>query len=180
MMELALIGNLGNDPELNDGSVLIPLTREKVAIVDACDVYLGQFKWYAAKLVTKTYTRWYAARAVGPKGKQKTVYMHRVILGVSDGVKVDHRDRDGLNNRHSNLRLATVSQNNTNSFRPTNRSGFRGVVRMGKKWRAQIRQDGRRVYLGFFGVPEDAARAYDAAAIKAHGEFATLNFVTGV
>jgi len=104
------------------------------------------------------------------------LYLHRVIMAADDGVKVDHRDRDGLNNRRSNLRIATLSQNNANSFRPANRAGFRGVVAVGKKWRAQIRRDGARVYLGLYETPEDAARTYDRAAREAHGEFATLNF----
>lgn len=169
MLRLSVIGNLGNEPEVLE----IPLTRGMVAVIDAVDAYLAGFNWCAVP-AGRT---WYAVRAVGPHGKQKPIYMHRMVLG--DGARVDHRDRNGLNNRRNNLRAATPSQNNTNSYRPVNKSGFRGVVAMRKKWRAQIRRDGQRTNLGFFDSPVEAARAYDEAAVRFHGEFATLNFPQG-
>lgn len=61
-----------------------------------------------------------------------------------------------------------------------NRSGFKGVyLHRGKGpncWYAQIRAHGRKIHVGAFLTPEEAARAYDEAAIKYHGEFARLNF----
>lgn len=168
MLRAAVIGNLGSDPE----PVEIPLTQGMTAVVDAEDAHLAAFKWCA---VRHRHT-WYAVRYVGPHGRQKPLYMHRIVFGAEDGVKVDHQDRNGLNNRRGNLRAATTSQNNSNSYRPPNRSGFRGVVNHDGRWRAQIRHEGHRHYLGFFDTPEQAARAYDAAAARFHGEFATLNF----
>lgn len=88
---------------------------------------------------------------------------------------VDHKDRDRGNDRISNLRKATRTQNNANG-KP--RVRFRGVSRhmTSRLWRARIKIDGKETRLGYFVDPEDAARAYDAAARKAFGEFARTNF----
>lgn len=86
---------------------------------------------------------------------------------------VDHKDRDGLNNRWNNLREATRSQNKANGKCYASSSvGLKGVSRHGRGWRARVSKDGRRVGLGVFDTPEQAHAAYVAAAINLHGEFA--------
>jgi hypothetical protein len=87
---------------------------------------------------------------------------------------IDHADRNGLNNHRSNLRQASRSQNASNRRLRPGPSGFRGVHRRerGKPWGAWI----SGCYIGAFLTPEQAARAYDVAAIDRYGEFATLNF----
>lgn len=110
--------------------------------------------------------------------------MHRLIMGFPKHMVVDHIDGDGLNNRRSNLRLVTRAQNNrkSNSVLPRhNKSGFRGVCleKSSKKWCAFIRTadvNRKQTRIGRFKTAEEAARAYDQAAKKFHGEFATLNF----
>ncbi len=88
---------------------------------------------------------------------------------------IDHRDGDGTNNRWSNLRRATASQNSANSRRPRNNtSGYKGVrlcVRSGR-WHAYIHNKRRRIHLGTFATPQDAQAAYAKAARKLFGEFA--------
>jgi hypothetical protein len=148
----------------------IPLTQGKVALVDDADYqWLMQWKWYflARKIGG------YAVRQVrGPHGQILT-YMHRVIVTPPAGLQVDHIDGNKLNNVRSNLRIATQSQNCAN--KPAKEgitSGYKGVMWTGTKWGASIRGK----WLGSFAAPEEAAIAYDHAAIQAYGQFAYLNF----
>ena len=90
------------------------------------------------------------------------------------------RDCDGLNNRRSNLRLATPSQNMQNSRIPSNNSsGFKGAFwhKRERKWQAQIKLNGKKKHLDYFDTVEEAAAAYDKAAIELFGEFARPNGV---
>lgn len=111
----------------------------------------------------------------------KTKRLHRVLLGIEDReIKVDHRDRNGLNNRRSNLRIATQSQNSANSDRNrANTSGYKGVHRGQRKgyvfWRAEITVNGKRMILGQRSNILEAVKLYDDAAVKFFGEFARPN-----
>jgi hypothetical protein len=103
------------------------------------------------------------------------ILMHVLITGIGTGI--DHANSDGLDNQRANLRQAGQGLNCAN-MRPSagKTSQFKGVRRHREgKWEARIRI-GRPVYLGLFGSEESAARAYDAAASEAWGEFARLNF----
>lgn len=105
--------------------------------------------------------------------------MHRVILDAPSNRLVDHINGNGLDNRCSNLRLATRAQNSQNRQVHANGSPpFRGVTlhRQTGKWQAQLKTSGRSLYLGLFATPEAAARAYDSAARENFGEFSSLNF----
>lgn len=89
--------------------------------------------------------------------------------------ELDHKDRDSLNDRIENLRLATRTQNNANKAKSiANTSGFKGVSWHSEKrrWVASIRIDGRATHLGYFDRPEDAHVAYAEAVRRVHGEFA--------
>jgi len=104
--------------------------------------------------------------------------MHRELCDVTDGYVADHINRNGLDNRRANLRPATIAQNAWNSRRRKNRSGYKGVwyAKDKGKFRAAIWHNNKREYLGYFDCPICAAKAYDRAAKKYHGEFASLNF----
>jgi len=162
-----------------DGDVAyVPLTRGLCAVIDAADVQLvSGNRWYADR-VRKT-GLFYASRIRRISGVRRTIRMHNVIMGECEGL-IDHRDGDGLNNRRSNLRRCErPGLNQANRRRPpTNTSGFKGVVRTrnGKPWAAQIHVSGKNIYLGRFDSAHAAATAYDAAALKHFGEFASLNF----
>jgi hypothetical protein len=103
---------------------------------------------------------------------------------ITDWSYVDHENGNGLDNQRSNLRQSTAAQNSHNRrTRIDSTSGFKGVFKqagcMSKPWRAQIALSGKKKHLGMYATPEEAARAYDAAAAELFGEFARLNFPWG-
>lgn len=147
-----------------------------MAWVDAGDwARLAAFSWYAIPRANGK--GFYAVRnARRASGGYYRVWLHHDVLGLAPPQKVDHRDGDGLNNRRRNLRPCTTLQNNVNRALP-NATGYRGVrPQPNGRWCAKMRIGGRSTHLGSFDTPEEAARAYDAAARAEHGEFARLNF----
>jgi HNH endonuclease len=154
----------------------IPLTQGKVALVDDADYeVVSKFKWYALK----SRHTFYAVRNF-PKGngKQGLIRLHRFLLPGHP--EIDHRDGDGLNNQRENLRPATRSQNEWGACHKRRgvSSVYRGVswYSRDKKWLSYIHVSGKGKHLGYFLSEEDAARAYDTAARKYFGEFASPNF----
>ena len=103
----------------------------------------------------------------------KTIYLHKLCLPSPNGLEVDHRNHNKLDNRLENMRLATRQQNG--AWRKHYRKGMKGVRRHHNKWVARISIMGREIHLGSFETKEQAAAAYDAAAVKAYGEFAYTN-----
>lgn len=156
----------------------IPLTNGGVTLVDDEDYeFLSSMRW------NRSFSKGmnYAVRCFWVRGENRRVTygMHRFLLVGHDGYHIDHIDRNGLNNQKSNLRAATCSQNQFNcKKRSDNSTGCRGVIVCKKSCRfhAQIQYDCQHIYLGSFKHVEDAARAYDEAALILHGEFARTNF----
>jgi hypothetical protein len=149
----------------------IPLTKGKVAIVDAADYdWLSSFTWFTSEKPGGVY----ACRHV----KRKNVLMHRMIMNPPAGKFVDHIDRNGLNNRRCNLRICTFAENIHNTKGRGKTSRYKGVslTKKEKKWISSIRYNDKFYYLGYFDDEIEAAKAYDKMAKKLFGEFAYLNF----
>lgn len=106
--------------------------------------------------------------------------MHEAVLGRIEGLRIDHvQAEETLDNRRSNLRRATASQNAANRGIPKhNSSGYKGVSfhNQRQRWRAFIKVNWKQRSLGLYDDKETAARAYDKAAREAFGNFAHLNF----
>lgn len=151
---------------MEDRFVEIPLTKGAVAIIDEADLHLlVPHSWRLTR-------DGYAASSV----KQSFTLLHRRLLGLEkgDGKSVDHIDGDRLNNRRSNLRVCTHSENMRNQGKHTrNASGFKGVFwnKKDKRWQAEVAVLGKNYYAGYHATAELAAAARDRLAEQLHGEF---------
>lgn len=131
---------------------------------------ISSLKWRAAVRPRSVYA---IANLRIAKGLFKTVYMHRIILSAPPNVQVDHKDGDGLNNMPSNIRLATVSQNQMNMRKHKKKSGLKGAYyhKRDNRWLSQICINRTHYYLGCFLTEIDAHNAYCEASKKIHGDF---------
>ena len=164
----------------------IQLTRGMKTIVDDEDYdWLINYRWSASpdekhkgtfRAKTTLYKRWDDGFAW-----RRSEHMHRMIMKAKPGELVDHINGDPLDNRRSNLRIATHAENSRNGKKGTYGglpciSKYKGVTKNGDRLISQIVVDGKHIYLGSFETEEEAARAYDQAAKEHFGEFARLNF----
>lgn len=151
----------------------VPLTQGYEAIVDMSDIHLiSGVNWHARRDGCLVY-----AGCNLPKngsGKRGYISMHRLIMGSPINMEVDHRDRNGINNRKCNLRIASKSQNQANrKTSQLNISGFKGVspCKRNGTWHARISKGGKRFSLGYYKTPEEAHLAYINASREMHGSF---------
>lgn len=130
---------------------------------------LSEYRW----TLFKSETWKYAIRSE----KNKTIFMHRDIMGVADPKKyVDHRDHDGLNNRKYNLRVSDNRFNQYNtSKKKTSNQKYKNIRELGDdRWQIRMRTpSGKRIHKNVKGE-ELAVKTYNELAIKYHGEFAYL------
>lgn len=135
-----------------------------VAFVDDEDYGLvAEYKWFA-KIKLWSSTTYALASIPGT-----TIQMHTLILGKRDGLEIDHINRNGLDNRKTNLRFCTHADNLRNEG-PRGLNIYKGVSYMkhNNKWRARITTSEGRKHLGVFATAKEAALAYNEAA-KATG-----------
>ena len=145
------------------------------AIVDVCDVErIINYSWYGQP-ASWPVGKFYAVGTVDGK----SVPLHRYLVAAKSGQLVDHWNGDTLNCRRSNLRVCTHTQNSSNRRKySTSSSHYKGVhwAENCGAWRVRITCCGIKYDLGIFVCEEDAAVAYDDAAVILHGRFAHLNF----
>ena len=141
---------------------------------------LARYKWHAMKCRHTFYAARYGRR--DKDGKRKCYMMHREIMKLEGETVCDHINGNGLDNRKANLRPATRAQNgwNRRKGRIKSRSRYKGLAwdSKDKRWEVRISVNGRRIYIGRFQDQMKAARAYDRAARKYHGQYAQFNFET--
>jgi hypothetical protein len=153
--------------------ILLPLSKGKSTTVDrsAGELIVRNGPWFAVE----SNGGWYAVHS--DKHRHVHVFLHRLLLECPPGTFCDHINRDTLDNRRSNLRFATRSENGANRAKMKRGTSIYIGVSSGKgRWVADIRKDGKRIHLGTFTTELDAATAYDRAALLLHGTFASLNF----
>lgn len=152
-------------------------TCGKTILIDDSDyTAVSRWKWQVNK-------RGYVRRTVKTPGvgdrTGHTVLLHRFLFSLTTNerhLRLDHRNGNKLDNQRSNLRFATQSQNLQNSLSANMKRGqFKGVHQVRQRFFAAISVGGRTVCLGGYPTAIEAARAYNAAAVKYYGEFAKLN-----
>jgi HNH endonuclease/AP2 domain len=153
------------------------LTKGGIAAVSDEDYdRLKDYRWrFDGQYVVRSYH-------VGPgKRDYRTQSLHREVMNAKKGQIIDHINHSTRDNTRDNLRFCTTAQNSRNAKTPsTNTSGYRGVhfhCAGRYRWTAAIRLDGKKYRIGAFSTKEQAALAYNLAAIALHGEFATLNVI---
>lgn len=163
MKEIQLLGKKGKD---------------KFVLVDDEDYeYLIQWKWYCNNCGYAL--RYQKRKQMHKTSKYKSIFMHRIIIGVKEGELTDHRNRDRLDNRRKNLRKANKSTNGMNRPATSTKkyTKYKGIYWRKERgyWEVRIGLKGRVMYLGKYDTEKEAAEVYNKAALKYHKEFASLN-----
>lgn len=167
----------GNKIEIKENYAIIYASNSGQEIfcnIDDLDL-LDKYTWQSFK--TKKANTFYARAYIWDSEKrEKRIFLHQLLYESNEFI-IDHIDRNGLNNKRENLRLATRSENRSNSKKfANNTSGYIGVYFRRNKWEVQITKNGKSHYIGVFNSIIEAAKAYDIMALKLNGNFAHLNF----
>jgi hypothetical protein len=169
---------------------VILLTMGQFTIIDPEDYEdVSRYKWCALKVPAKAEIAWYAVRSIPhPEGgryangkkRRRLLLLHTFLTGWEE---TDHRHRNGLDNRRGFLREVTHSQNMINAgLQAGGSSKFKGVYwdKAQEKWCTRIMVGKKRIHIGRFTNEEEAAHAYDEAAVRHFGEFARTNVMLGL
>lgn len=158
----------------------LQLPKGKVALIDDTDVALvnNYNSWH----LTGRNKNYVVGHTAGGADVREKIYLHRLISGASKSAIVDHINKDTLDNRRQNLRIASRSENGAWNCRASKLNAigkYKGVRAHKNKFVARIHINGKETHLGSFPTAIEAAKAYNKAAIVAFGEFASLNSIQG-
>lgn len=174
------MGRFDHRPAVIDGdTALLPLGRDAkygYTKVDKEYAYLDQYKW-------RIDSYGYVVAWNGTGKNKVNLRLHRVICNPSKGLSVDHINNDKLDNRSSNLREATQSQNMMNrKALKTNKAGFKGVSwhKSSNSYRVCISTNGKQKQIDGFKDVLTAAKRYNELASKYYGDYAKLNEIEGI
>jgi hypothetical protein len=158
---------------LKDDNAYIELSQGHYAIIDRDMLPLVmQHTWSVS---TKDGYQW-AQTSFRQQGVKQTLKLHHLIMGKPlKGYCVDHINGNALDNRRANLRSCTRQENTYNQTKVRGEVGYRGITKVGSRYRAMISHQGKRISLGSFATAKEAAEAYNQAASTYRGEYAALN-----
>jgi len=149
----------------------VSLTNGGVSLVDDQDFSkVSGYKWFRKR-------NDYNGEVAVTTGRPRE-YLHRLVMEAPKGMNIDHINGNGLDNRRKNLRICTPAENSRNSkIYSNNTSGFKGLTwhKGSKRWIVRLTKNYKRIHIGYFTDVLEAAKAYNAAAIKHFGGFAKLN-----
>ncbi len=156
-----------------DGTyAILKLTQGQVTLVDIEDLpIIAEYRWHASWNPSKK--AYYATSSINVSyKKQKTIRLNRLIMDTPKGLVVDHIDGDTLNNRKSNLRVCTPSQNcNNKGTYKTSTTGHKGVTRVKNTYEVYVNTGGKKTYIGCSRIYEEAVKMQEEASKRIHGEF---------
>lgn len=154
----------------------INLRNGHVALIDNVDLCrVSKFTWFERNGYVMSYIKNIYYKPELNNHPNRIQHLSKFILNASPNSIVDHKNRNRLDNRRKNLRIATRSQNQWNrSLQKNSTSGFKGVTwhKKDRKWHARIGINNQRIHLGGFKSKKEAFEAYKSAAAHLHGSFA--------
>jgi hypothetical protein len=148
----------------------IKLTQDKQTMVNDEDFeHLSKYKWYFKR-------QGYAVRNTEYiRGQARgCVWMHREIMNTPPGFETDHINGNKLDNRRSNLRIVTKSQNQWNRKKQSGSSKYKGVYwnKANRRWHVQLQMNKKKIWLGYYETETEARKAYEAGVGKFFGRYA--------
>src|SRR6185369_2371777 len=175
MGKASIFQTVCSNKSMNDIAIIY-LRNGGMTTVDAdLHSWLNQWKWSLSP-------EGYAFRSERVCiGKFRKVYLHALINGTPQGQRTDHINLCRLDNRRSNLRTANAFQSNANMGKHKRgkvTSSYKGVWRTKTgKWVSQIGANGKRHCLGTFSSETEAAKVWNEASKRLHGEFSRQNII---
>jgi hypothetical protein len=149
--------------------MVIKIKGYNVLIDDDIAPLILSRKWHVSRRKGRVY---FASTVHTNSGRSFEIRLHRLLACAVDGLFVDHKNGNTLDNRRENLRICTNAENTRNQpDRQRNKVGYRGVSKVRDKFKAKITFNGKNIHIGYFSTPKEASQAYEKKARELFGEF---------